>query len=95
VSIRQGFDFPISAITAIPAILAALCLRPSAIDPTPHRRFVENKDQTPIRPSGHRTVEVVFSRFSGLQSRPISALFSGFYCSGGRGSQTFWLNADC
>jgi len=33
-SIRQGFDFPISAMTAIPAIptiLAALCLRPSAI----------------------------------------------------------------
>src|SRR5579864_1389442 len=56
-----------------------LCLRPSAIDPPPHKRFVENKSRTPIRPSGDRTVEALISRFSGLQSGSISALFSRFF----------------
>jgi hypothetical protein len=31
------------AITAISAILAALCLRPSAGDPTPHKRLLKTK----------------------------------------------------
>jgi hypothetical protein len=55
--------------------------------PTPHRTFVENKSPTLIRPSGDRAVEAFFSRFSGLQSRSISALFSGSNCPVGRGSQ--------
>jgi hypothetical protein len=55
--------------------------------PTPHSTFVENKDPTPIRPSGHRAVEALFSRFSAVQSGPISAYFFRFYCSVGRGSQ--------
>src|SRR5690242_20083564 len=29
-----------------PDLFASLCLRPSARDPTPHRRFVENKSQS-------------------------------------------------
>jgi len=55
--------------------------------PTPHSTFVENKDQTSIRPSGDRAVEALFSRFSAVESGPISALFFRFYCSVGRGSQ--------
>jgi hypothetical protein len=43
--------------------------------------------QTPIRQDSHKTVEARFSRFSGLQSRSISALSSRFYCPVGRGSQ--------
>jgi hypothetical protein len=31
--------------------------------PTPHRRFVENKRQSAIRPSGHRAVEALFLSF--------------------------------
>src|SRR5690349_17601500 len=34
-------------------------------DPTPHKRFVENKSQTSIRPTGDRAVEALFSRFQG------------------------------
>jgi hypothetical protein len=55
--------------------------------PTPHERFIENKSQTAIRPNGDRTVESRFFRFSGLQSRSISALFFSFNCPVGRGSQ--------
>jgi len=65
--------------------------------PHPPRRFVENKSQTPIRPSGHRAVEALFPCFSGLQSGSISALFSRFYCPVGRGSQRAGASvlADC
>jgi len=77
-----------TAMSALTAILAALCLRPSAKTPTPHSTFVENKSPTPIRPSGDRTVEASFLRFSGFQLRSISALFSRFNCPVGRGSQT-------
>jgi len=55
--------------------------------PTPHKRFVENKSRTPIRPNGRPNGRSLFSRFSGLQSGSISALFSRFYCPVGRGSQ--------
>jgi hypothetical protein len=55
--------------------------------PTPHKRFVENKSQTPTRPSGRPNGRSLFSRFSGLQSGSISALFSRFCCPVGRGSQ--------
>jgi hypothetical protein len=37
--------------------------------PTRHRAFVENKNQTPIRPSGHRAVDPSSSRFFGPESR--------------------------
>jgi len=86
-----GFALPIPAMTRdvgdygdahspLPASLSR--------HPTPHSAFVENKSQTPIRPSGDRAVEALFSRFSGLQSGAISALFSRFWCPVGRGSQT-------
>jgi hypothetical protein len=88
------------------AILAISCSpRPVSFSrrPTPHSTFVENKSPTPIRPSGDRAVDAFFLRFSGLQSRSISALFSRFKCSVGRGSQRrtlglaeyCLLSADC
>jgi len=55
--------------------------------PTPHRTFVENKDQSAIRPSGDRTVESLLSRFSAVQSGAIFSLFSRFNCPVGRGLQ--------
>jgi len=57
------FAFPITAMTAIPTIFAALCYVPSAPDTHPHRRFVENKRQSAIRPSGDRAVEALFLSF--------------------------------
>jgi hypothetical protein len=43
-------------MTAIPAILAALCLRPSAIDPTPHRDLLKTKAKVPFnRPMTERS----------------------------------------
>ena len=76
--------------------------------PTPHRRFVANKGSTLIRPSGQPSGRSHFSRFSGLQSRSISALFSRPRCPVGRGSQcfhqvpstknqvpAFWPTANC
>src|SRR5690349_18661291 len=46
----------------------ALCLCPSARDPTPPYRFVENKSQSAIRPNGHRTVEALFLSFLPVES---------------------------
>jgi hypothetical protein len=64
---------------------------PASLSQRPHppNTFVDNKGPTPIRPSGHRAVEALFSRFSAVQSGPISACFFRFYCSVGRGSQAF------
>jgi hypothetical protein len=42
---------------AIPAILAAFCLRSSASNPTRHIGFVANKSETNIPPGGDRAVE--------------------------------------
>jgi hypothetical protein len=52
-------------------------LRPSADvfqpeTPPGHRWFVANKSQTHIRPSGHRAVEALSSRFYQRESVPIS-----------------------
>jgi hypothetical protein len=55
--------------------------------PTPHKRFVENKSQSAIRLDSRLSGRSLFSRFSGLQSGSISALFSRFCCPVGRGSQ--------
>ena len=38
-------------------------------DPTPHRRFVENKRQTPIRKACRKAVDPSFSRFFDSESR--------------------------
>jgi hypothetical protein len=60
-------------ILAIPAILAISFCGPLPAffsqPPTGHRRFVDNKHQTPIRPSGDRAVEAIFSRVSHAQLR--------------------------
>ena len=66
--------------------------QPSACVPSLHspprgNTFVENKDQSATRPSGHRTVEGILWYFSVAESGPISAFFFHFYCSVGRGSQ--------
>jgi hypothetical protein len=49
--------FPITRSRAIPAILAAFCLRSSASNPTRHIGFVANKSETNIPPGGDRAVE--------------------------------------
>jgi hypothetical protein len=97
----QVFAFPITAITAITRDSGDSCgPLPASLsqDPTPHKRFVENKSQTPIRPSGHRTVESPFSRFSGLPIRLNFSLVFSFLLSGRQRVTTtammFWLNAD-
>jgi len=69
-------------------------------DPTPHNTFVENKDQTSIRPSGRPSGRSLFLCFLAVQSGPISALFFRFCCPVGRGSQrgrgwVFWRIASC
>ena len=47
--------------------------------PTGHRRFVENKHQTPIRQDSHKTVEALFSRVSHAQLRIVQlATYSVF-----------------
>src|SRR6478735_6956501 len=101
-AITRSPDHPISAVLvfrcprcrAIPGIPAIGALArhgplPASLsqDPTPHKRFVENKSQTPIRKACQKPVDPSFSRFSGLQSGSFSALFSRFYCPVGRGSQ--------
>src|SRR5579864_9630336 len=55
--------------------------------PTPHTRFVANKDQSAIRPNGDRAVEGIFWYFSAVKCGPISVFSFRFYCSVGRGSQ--------
>ena len=67
----------------------ALCLRPSAIDPTPHSVLLKTKVKVPFERPIKRPIEAIFLRFSGLQSRSISALFFCFYCPVGRGLQSF------
>jgi hypothetical protein len=83
----NGFAFPITRSPDHPNFSHSPLPAPFSRRPTPHRTFVENKSPTLIRPSGDRAVEAFFSRFSGLQSRSISALFSGSNCPVGRGSQ--------
>src|ERR1051326_1251550 len=73
----------------------AFCLHPSASDPPGGSRFVANTGPSAIRPNGDRPVDLRFSRFSGPQSNSISALFSRFYCSDGRGSQTLPPSVWC
>jgi hypothetical protein len=87
----SGFAFPISRDVGDPVRSRRFCSPlPASLSrrPTPHRRFVENKGQNAIRPSGDRAVETLFLRFSAIESGPISAFFSRFYCSVGRGSQS-------
>jgi hypothetical protein len=60
----------------------ALCLRPSATTPPPHNIFVENKDQTSIRPNGDRAVEAFFSAFSSGSIWPNFSLVFSFLLFG-------------
>src|SRR3954464_7598298 len=71
------------------SILSGICPVCTSQDPTPHRTFVENKDQSAVRPSGDRTVESLLSHFSTVQTGPIFSLFSRFNCPVGRGLQRF------
>jgi hypothetical protein len=68
-------------------ISAALCLRSSAGDPTPLILLLKAKVKPEFDSPVDRTVEAIFSRFSGLQFSSISGLFFGFCCPVGRGSQ--------
>jgi hypothetical protein len=55
----------------MPRCLDSHDLLPASLSqtPTPHRRFVENKSQTPIRPRGRPSGRSPFSRFSDPESR--------------------------
>jgi len=55
--------------------------------PHPPNTFVENKSQSAIRKACQKAVDNLFFPFSGRQFISISALFSRFYCSVGRGLQ--------
>jgi hypothetical protein len=84
-----GFQFPILAISAILAIFCIPLPASFSQNPTRHRRFVANKHQTSIRPSGDRTVEAHISLFSALFLQRITMLFFYFSTMSGRGSQLF------
>jgi len=49
-------------------------------DPTPHKPFVENKHQSAIRQDSHKTVELLFLRFLGSESRFIKTSLSMSPC---------------
>ena len=83
----QRFGFPMTRDVGDHPIFCSPLPASFSQRPTPHRRFVDNKSQSAIRPSGDRAVEVLFLRFSAFQSGAISAFFSGFNCPVGRGSQ--------
>jgi hypothetical protein len=70
-------DDPITGCPDHPILFSPL---PASLSQRPHppKRFVENKSQTPIRKAFQKAVEALFLRFSELQSRSISALFSRF-----------------
>jgi hypothetical protein len=65
--------------------------------PTPHTAFVENKSQTPIRPSGDRAVETPYLYFSAFQLSPIRPSFPVFTVRSAEGRKPlamFWLIAN-
>jgi|SRR6478609_7703085 len=75
----------------------ALCLCPSARNPTPLTLLLKTKAKVQFERPVKRLSTTFFSRFSGRQFISISALFSRFYCSVGRGLQAFpitvWYSA--
>jgi hypothetical protein len=58
--------------------------------PTPHKRFVENKSQTPIRPNGRPSGRSPFSRFSEASIRLNFSLVFSFLLSGRQRVATGW-----
>jgi len=60
----------------------ALCLCPSARTPPPHKRFVENKSQTPIRPNGRPNGRSPFFPFFRASIRLNFSLVFSFLLSG-------------
>jgi len=56
-------SFPITAITGDSGDFAALCLRPSARDPTPHRTLLQTKAKPQFDRAVDRTVEAFFIVF--------------------------------
>jgi hypothetical protein len=86
-----GFAFPITCdvvrLRAITAILVALCLRPSAIDPPPLGPSLKTKAEVPFDRAVTERSKPFFLVFPAVQSSPISALFLLSSCPVGRGSQ--------
>jgi len=92
-------------MSAIPAILAALCLRPSARDPTPHRALLKTKAE----PQFDRTVtdrskafSPVFQPSNLAQFQPDFSVFTVRSAEGrnaikpcGAQIAALRLNADC
>src|SRR6478752_6211288 len=71
----------------MPAILAALCLRLSATTPTPHSALLKTKAKVQFDRPVKRLSKRFFYVFQQSKSDSISALFFGFDCPVGRGSQ--------
>jgi len=93
-----GFKLPIPAILAILAIsFAALCLRPSATDPTPLDVLLKTRAQPQFDRAVDRTVEAIFHVFQGSNRRQFSALFlvSAVLSAEGRNGLEVLLLADC
>jgi hypothetical protein len=68
-----------SAITGDPGDFAALCLRPSARDPTPHRALLKTKVKPQFDRAVDRTVEAFFYVFQGfnlIQFQPCFLVFT-------------------
>jgi len=86
-------------MSAIPAILAALCLRPSAIDPTPLDVLLKTK----AKPQFDRAVTErskpffpVFQGFNQAQFQPCFPVFTVRSAEGRNGLELpFWLTAEC
>jgi hypothetical protein len=57
-----------SAMTCDSGDFVTHCRCTLSQEPTPHKAFVENKDQSAIQPSGDRAVEVPFRCFSASES---------------------------
>jgi hypothetical protein len=86
-------------MSAITAILATLCLRPSARDPTPLDVLLKTKVKPQFDSPVDRTVEAFFLAFQGFnqaQFQPCFLVFAVRSAEGRNGLELpFWLNADC
>jgi hypothetical protein len=83
----------------ITAILATLCLCPSAIDPPPISVLLKTKVKPQFDSPVDRTVEVFFPAFQGFnqaQFQPCFLVFAVRSAEGRNGLELpFWLTAEC
>jgi len=84
---------------AIPAILATLCLCPSAIDPPPISVLLKTKVKPKFDRTVDRTVEALFPVFQGFNQAQFQPCFLVFTVRSAEGRNRlelpFWLTAEC